>query len=43
VRIILIFDIWNPLLSRAEQDLVRALTIGIGRYLGDDAPELGSR
>ena len=43
VRIILIFDIWNPLLSAAEQDLVRAFTIGIGRHLGDDAPELGSR
>jgi aspartyl/asparaginyl beta-hydroxylase (cupin superfamily) len=43
VRIILIFDIWNPLLSAAERDLVRALTVGIGRYLGDDAPELGSR
>jgi aspartyl/asparaginyl beta-hydroxylase (cupin superfamily) len=43
VRIILIFDVWNPLLSQAEQDLVRALTIGIGRYFGDDAPELGSR
>jgi len=43
VRIILIFDIWNPLLNRAEQDLVRAFTIGIGRYFGDDAPELGSR
>lgn len=43
VRIILIFDIWNPLLSAAERDLVRALTIGIGRYYGADAPELGSR
>ncbi len=43
VRIILIFDIWNPLLSQAERDLVRALTIGIGRYFGDDAPQLGSR
>jgi aspartyl/asparaginyl beta-hydroxylase (cupin superfamily) len=43
VRIILIFDIWNPLLTRAERDLVRALTIGIGRYYGVDAPELGSR
>jgi hypothetical protein len=31
------------LLSAAEQDLVRAFTIGIGRHLGDDAPELGSR
>ena len=43
VRIILIFDIWNPLLSLAERDLVRGLTIGIGRHLGTDAPELGSR
>ena len=43
VRIILIFDIWNPLLTAAERDLVRALTIGIGRYYGADAPALGSR
>jgi aspartyl/asparaginyl beta-hydroxylase (cupin superfamily) len=42
-RIILIFDIWNPLLSAAERDLVRALTVGIGRYYGVDAPVLGSR
>jgi aspartate beta-hydroxylase len=43
IRIILIFDIWNPLLSVAERDLVRALTLGIGRYYGDGAPVLGSR
>jgi aspartate beta-hydroxylase len=43
IRIILIFDIWNPLLSTAERDLVRALTVGIGRYYGVDAPVLGSR
>ena len=43
IRIILIFDIWNPLLSAAERDLVRALTVGIGRYYGADAPVLGSR
>ncbi|MGH8231334.1 MAG: aspartyl/asparaginyl beta-hydroxylase domain-containing protein [Steroidobacteraceae bacterium] len=43
VRIILLFDIWNPLLSPAERDLVRALTIGIGRFYGDEGPELGSR
>jgi aspartyl/asparaginyl beta-hydroxylase (cupin superfamily) len=43
VRIILIFDIWNPLLSVAERDLVRALTVGIGRYYGVGAPALGSR
>jgi aspartyl/asparaginyl beta-hydroxylase (cupin superfamily) len=43
IRIILIFDIWNPLLSLAERDLVRALTVGIGRYYGAGAPVLGSR
>ena len=43
IRIILIFDIWNPLLSAAERDLVRALTLSIGRYYGSDAPALGSR
>jgi aspartate beta-hydroxylase len=43
IRIILIFDIWNPLLSAAERDLVRALTVGIGRYYGSDAPALGSQ
>ncbi|HEX4377071.1 MAG TPA: aspartyl/asparaginyl beta-hydroxylase domain-containing protein [Steroidobacteraceae bacterium] len=43
VRIILLFDIWNPLLTHAEQDMVRALTIGIGRFYGDEGPELGSR
>jgi len=43
LRIILIFDIWNPLLSVAERDLVRALTLGIGRYYGVGAPALGAR
>ena len=43
IRIILIFDIWNPLLSDAERDLVRALTVGIGHYYGAGAPALGSR
>jgi aspartate beta-hydroxylase len=43
IRIILIFDIWNPLLSAAERDLVRALTLGISSYYGADAPVLGSR
>jgi len=42
-RIILIFDIWNPLLSVAERDLVRTLTQGIGGYYGAGAPALGSR
>jgi aspartate beta-hydroxylase len=42
-RIILIFDIWNPFLTAAERDLASALTAGIGRYYGVDAPTLGSR
>ena len=43
VRIVLIFDIWNPLLTAAERDLVSAFTIGVGRYYGADAPQLASR
>ena len=43
IRIVLIFDIWNPLLTAAERDLVRGLTIGLGRYYGTDAPDLSSR
>jgi aspartyl/asparaginyl beta-hydroxylase (cupin superfamily) len=42
-RIILIFDIWNPLLTPAERELVSSLTVGVGRYYGADAPPLGSR
>lgn len=43
VRIILIFDIWNPLLTGAERDLVRALTVARGKFYGADAPTMGSR
>jgi aspartate beta-hydroxylase len=43
VRIVLIFDIWNPLLTAAERDLVRDFTVSIGRYYGADAPDLRSR
>lgn len=43
IRIILICDIWNPLLSIAERDLVRSFNVAIGRYYGEDAPTLGSR
>jgi len=43
VRIVLIFDIWNPLLTAAERDLVREFTVSIGRYYGADAPDLRSR
>jgi aspartate beta-hydroxylase len=42
-RIILICDIWNPLLTAAERDLVRGLTVGAGRYYGVDAPDFGTR
>jgi aspartate beta-hydroxylase len=42
-RIVLIFDIWNPLLTSAERDLARALTLGLGQFYGADAPTLGSR
>ncbi len=43
IRIILIFDIWNPLLTSAERDLVRAMTVARGRFYGPDAPTMGSR
>ena len=43
IRIVLIFDIWNPLLTAAERDLIRTFTIAIGRYYGEAAPQLGSR
>ncbi len=33
-RAILIFDIWNPYLSEAERDLVRAATEAVGGYYG---------
>jgi aspartyl/asparaginyl beta-hydroxylase (cupin superfamily) len=31
-RAILIFDIWNPFLSEAERDMVRAATEVVGSY-----------
>src|SRR5262249_17050879 len=34
-RAVLIFDTWNPLLSAAERDLVRALVAGVDAYYGD--------
>jgi aspartate beta-hydroxylase len=33
-RAILIFDVWNPLLSAPERDLVRAMTEALGSYYG---------
>lgn len=39
-RAILIFDIWNPNLSAAERDVVRAATEAIGTYYGAPPPGL---
>jgi aspartyl/asparaginyl beta-hydroxylase (cupin superfamily) len=39
-RAILIFDIWNPHLTAAERDLVRAATEAIGGYYGAPPPGL---
>ena len=36
-RAILIFDVWNPFLSEAERDLVRAATEVVGSYYGASA------
>jgi aspartyl/asparaginyl beta-hydroxylase (cupin superfamily) len=33
-RAVLIFDVWNPLITAAERDMVRALTERIGEYYG---------
>jgi aspartate beta-hydroxylase len=33
-RALLIFDIWNPLLTAAERDLIRAATEAVGVYYG---------
>jgi aspartyl/asparaginyl beta-hydroxylase (cupin superfamily) len=38
-RGILIFDIWNPFLTAAERDLVRAVTETVGTYYGTSAQE----
>ena len=38
-RAILIFDIWNPLLTEAERDLIRAVTETVGTYYGADAKD----
>ena len=38
-RAVLIFDIWNPFLSEAERELVRAATEVVGTYYGVSARE----
>jgi aspartyl/asparaginyl beta-hydroxylase (cupin superfamily) len=37
-RVILIFDIWNPLLTAAERELMAAATTAIADFYGDFAP-----
>jgi aspartate beta-hydroxylase len=37
-RVILIFDVWNPFLSEAERDIVRAAIAGIDSFYGDEVP-----
>ncbi len=39
-RAILIFDVWNPYLTAAERELVRAATEAIGSYYGGPPPGL---
>jgi aspartyl/asparaginyl beta-hydroxylase (cupin superfamily) len=39
-RAILIFDIWNPYLTEAERDVVRAATEAVGSYYGGPPPGL---
>jgi aspartyl/asparaginyl beta-hydroxylase (cupin superfamily) len=34
LRVVLIFDVWNPLLSAAERDMVRALSAATREYQG---------
>ena len=34
-RVILIFDVWNPLLSQAERELMTVATAAIAEYYGD--------
>jgi aspartyl/asparaginyl beta-hydroxylase (cupin superfamily) len=38
-RAVLIFDVWNPFLSEAERDLVRAATEVVGAYYGTATQE----
>lgn len=37
-RAVLIVDIWNPFLTEAERDLVRAATEGVGGFYGGEPP-----
>jgi hypothetical protein len=32
LRVVLIFDVWNPLLSKAERDMVNAATSAVSAF-----------
>jgi len=34
-RVVLIFDVWNPLLTQAERDLMRVVTTGIADFFDE--------
>ena len=38
LRVVLIFDIWHPMLSATERGLVKQTLEGIMAYYGHDAP-----
>ncbi|MBP6627175.1 MAG: aspartyl/asparaginyl beta-hydroxylase domain-containing protein, partial [Arenimonas sp.] len=38
LRVVLIFDVWHPMLSAAERRLVKGTLEGIMAYYGHDAP-----
>lgn len=42
VRVVLIFDLWNPHLTPAERDAISALVVAMGDYRAATAPELDS-
>ena len=35
LRVVLIFDIWHPLLTPAEREMITALTAGLDAFVGD--------
>jgi aspartate beta-hydroxylase len=37
LRVVLIFDVWHPLLTQLERELVAAMTGGLMSFYGHDA------
>jgi aspartyl/asparaginyl beta-hydroxylase (cupin superfamily) len=42
-RVILIFDVWNPLLSTAERELVEAMMSALNEYQAGDPAKYSPR